>query len=398
MRFHPLLFIATTALAAPWSGDIIQPNTPVGGNTGTAFSLVAEEGIILKTLRFWRDEEDTGRPFIRGLEVTFTDEKKGAAGKPTKTPKEFTFEPDEVITQMSMWGNGIGTKTGRIYFKTSKGREYLAGRDEPEAHQTEFPMDVGSGILVGFSGQSGEDIDHVAPVFLKTLKKERRLEELKLEEFDLTKEGLKLESLDEGEFQFPADGGKEHKATFGDTVEKTVSLGFESSLAETFSLGITIGGGVPEIVSAEFSAGWEITDTKTEKQEFSKKEGLTWNLEVELKGPEDACKCTASVFMGTLDLAYTAVLVIDTVEGGKFRIPTSGRMKQVSASKVVTSCKLLSSGEPLQSVKSLPAGDAAVAADLVTDAAALAAAPEAEAAPAKRGLMRFPRRWLQIGA
>ncbi|KAK3988392.1 hypothetical protein QBC44DRAFT_243627 [Cladorrhinum sp. PSN332] len=392
------LLLASTALAAPWSGDLLQPNTPVGGNTGSPFSLVAEEGAMIKTLRFWRDSSDDGRPFIRGVELTFTDNKKASTGKPEKQPKEFAFEPDEVITQMSLWGDGIGTKTGRIYFKTNKGREYLHGRDQPEAHQTEFPMEVGSGILVGFSGQSGEDVDHIAPVFLKQLKKDRRIEDLEFEKFDLATEGLKLETLDEAEFQFPADG-KEHVGEFGRTVIRTVSLSLEDSVAETISAGVTIGGEIPQLASVEFSASWELTQAQTNTQSFTRDEPLTWKLAVPLKTPEDACRCIAQVFMGTLDLSYTGTLVLETVDSGTFKIPTSGRLKKVQASKVVTNCRLLSNGQPAPNVQSLPSDSGNAAAELVQDATVLAAAPAAEpAAAVKRQVLRLPRRGLGFAA
>ncbi|KAK4169629.1 hypothetical protein QBC43DRAFT_329224 [Cladorrhinum sp. PSN259] len=397
MRFAAsILFLVSTALAAPWDSKVLQDNTPVGGDTGSPFSIVAEQGAMVKTLRIWRESE--GRQFIRGIDLTFTDNKKASTGKQEKQPKEFTFEADEVITQMSLWGDGIGTKTGRIFFKTNKGREFLHGRDQPEAQQTEFVMEVGSGILIGFSGKSGEDVDHMAPVFLKTLKKERRIEDLKFETFDLATEGLELESVNEGEFRFE---GAPNQPKFLGSVERTVSTSFEDSTAAAVSFGFTVSGEIPQLVSVELSAEWEFTKTTTVTKSVEEKITRSWELAVDLKGPEDSCSCTASIFKGTLDLSYTGTLVIETLDSGAFRIPTSGRMKRVQASKIVTSCKKLANpAEAASNVASLPVGTEGVAADLVGGSAAIdvAATPADSEAAVKRDVPKVPRRGLAITA
>jgi hypothetical protein len=162
-----------------------------------------------------------------------------------------------------------------------------------------------------------------------------------------------------------------------------------------------VSGEIPQLVSVELSAGWEFTKTTTVTKSVEEKVTRSWELAVDLKGPEDSCSCTASIFKGTLDLSYTGTLVIETLDSGAFRIPTSGRMKRVQASKIVTSCKKLANlAEAASNVASLPVGTEGVAADLVGGSAAIdvAATPAASEAAVKRDVPKVPRRGLAITA
>ena len=86
-------------------------------------------------------------------------------GKPSGPYKEYKFTPGELITSMSLWGNGAGTRLGAIKFRTDKGGDFFAKMTSWGLKQ-EYPIDV-SGACVGVIGRSGDDIDNMGFIFVK---------------------------------------------------------------------------------------------------------------------------------------------------------------------------------------------------------------------------------------
>lgn len=82
--------------------------------------------------------------------------------------RNIVFAPGEKCTELVLWGNGDGRRTCRIKIVTDKGQTLDWGKDT--TGQTAYPSNLGSGILVGFMGRYGADIDCMAPLFLKDVK------------------------------------------------------------------------------------------------------------------------------------------------------------------------------------------------------------------------------------
>ena len=89
-------------------------------------------------------------------------------GVPSGPYQEYSFQPGELITAMSLWGNGAGNRLGAIKFKTNKGNEFFPKMTREELKQ-EYPTDIGSGICIGIEVQEGEAIDSMGFVFVKPL-------------------------------------------------------------------------------------------------------------------------------------------------------------------------------------------------------------------------------------
>lgn len=81
--------------------------------------------------------------------------------------REISFH-NEIITHLSLWGNGVGTRCGRIWLKTNT-REFDACATHKSPSQ-EYKKDVGSGVMVGIYGRHGMDIDSLGFIFLKRCK------------------------------------------------------------------------------------------------------------------------------------------------------------------------------------------------------------------------------------
>jgi hypothetical protein len=91
----------------------------------------------------------------------------------------------DTITQVRTWGNGRGQFLGRIEIKTAKGGHFDVGKDT--SGQDTFETNVGSGIMLGAFGTSGDLMDSLGFYFLKS-----KIDKISMEDivFDETPEML----------------------------------------------------------------------------------------------------------------------------------------------------------------------------------------------------------------
>lgn len=134
-------------------------------NGGLPYSLLRLDRRVEKVEGWW-GASDVGN-LLRKLQVTYEGGGSASAGliggAPPYDYKSYTFNlaGNEVITKCS---KRVGMRTDQLYFKTDKGREFLVGG--PLGNYAQIP-DLGNGILLGFEGRAGWDINQIAPVFAK---------------------------------------------------------------------------------------------------------------------------------------------------------------------------------------------------------------------------------------
>ncbi|KAK0701141.1 hypothetical protein B0T21DRAFT_300749 [Apiosordaria backusii] len=329
-----MLLFTTTALAKVWDRDIWKIGRRIGGGGGSEFEMVAETGATVQKIRVFRKASSTGKQSLRGIRVTFSDGATQSAGVLEGESKDYDFQQGEVITDMILWGDGEAKRTGRILFHTSTGGEFDHGQDT--TGQGNFVMDIGSGMLIGFVGRAGKDIDKLAPVFIKTLAKNPILENVRLEPFDVN-EGLELQTLDEVEEHW---NGAAFTFNFEGKTTREVSTTWTTEVTMGLTAGMSLTAGVPGIGSAEMSVSWSVGLSSSQEMSVSRAEELTWAITHLVSGPHDAVRCSAQVWRGELSVGWEGVLVLDT--GVRiYRLPTRGNLKRLDVSKIIKSCEKL---------------------------------------------------------
>lgn len=247
---------------------------------------------------------------LQSLQVTYNDntvsERVGAA---RESYKEITLAPGERITSASLWGNGIGTRTGRIRFETDKGHTFDAGKDT--SGQTEYPMDVGSGILVGFAGRAGHEIDCLSFIFLRLIESV----EITNVRYDTPpNDTIRPTSLTNETKYSNLEGREPVSWQFASKVERTEVSSFTSETTLTFGMGIKVTAGVPEIAAVEMETHWEIGVTQSTTASSSTTASLEWGLSGTLQpGQEVLCQATAQY--GNADIKYWATVTLRFVDG-----------------------------------------------------------------------------------
>lgn len=143
------------------SDDLYCKANVVRGDGGHPFTeCKADKGILIKKLGIWFD-----RYAFQGLQVTYADDTQSAIhGRSKDTYKEVGFIPGGPVTKSSTWGDGNGTRAGRVLFETKCGR-FEEGKNVDG--QTEWPTVTGSGVLAGICGRADAEIDAFALIFIR---------------------------------------------------------------------------------------------------------------------------------------------------------------------------------------------------------------------------------------
>ncbi|GMG10693.1 unnamed protein product [Aspergillus oryzae] len=142
--------------AAPPPGVI--KNTPVGGEGGTPFEEF--KYVPVRVVETWSGEVED-ETVVRGLRWTWDDGSQSQLyGAEKGDHQVLVVPPGGKVKESSV---SSGKRVDSIVIVTKDGKKFKAGGDGGEEHK----QDVGDGVLVGFDGASGLDVDRVGLIFLK---------------------------------------------------------------------------------------------------------------------------------------------------------------------------------------------------------------------------------------
>ena len=147
--------------------ECFTDNKASGGSGGTGFTFVKEQtGAVMKKIEVWQEEWR-----IKGVKVWMTDGSSHLAGRTIGRHTLFKLSPDEIITKLNIQPSGKTTnhgtfRLGAISLQTNKGRNWGVYSDGLK-DDTQYWVDVGSGLCCGIFGQSGHEVDRLGLAMLK---------------------------------------------------------------------------------------------------------------------------------------------------------------------------------------------------------------------------------------
>ncbi|KAL0936193.1 uncharacterized protein CTRU02_208408 [Colletotrichum truncatum] len=321
------------------ASEFWQDNKSVGGNGGGDFSIVGEAGAFVKRVRIhdgtmkW-GESGYRRGCLHGIEIEFTDGKKATAGDTSSdTFRECILEigTDEKISAMSLWGMGDGKwdRTSEITFHTNKNAKFTAGGKAPD--ESEWKMDVASGLLLGFRGRCGTNIDSLQPVFLKRVVKQY-IDQVSYPELELSNTGfLQAQYVDRARAQWEGGSGL---CKVSGTGSKTITQTWNNKVSVVTGIELTFKAGIPLIAEGGITTSLEIGYEQDWGRSTTETKDIKWEFEKEMEGPDDDFEIVAYFKTGTQDLAYKGKYNVVTDDDKKFTFDTSGTLKQVLLSLV----------------------------------------------------------------
>ena len=301
----------------------IVSNILIGGRGGsTKFDEYRfQTGIMLQRVGVWHNSS-----CLRGLRFTWTDGTSQMYGSTAGQWNEIIFAPGELCRELVLWGNGIGTRTGRIKIVTGK-QTFEWGKNV--SGQDAYPMNVGSGLLVGFKGACGADIDRLSPLFLKLMSS--LTSNVKYSSFPdggITPEQLDVQTFD-------ARNRGTYHWEFSGTKTRVVSNTWSQSSNFAFGMSMKIKAGIPEVASIETGAEWSMSNTSTHSTTETQERELKWAVDGDLKKGQ-AIKCTALCQEGKAHLYYTSNVTVTFKDEKHFTFTEKGSLDSVS----VSDCKV----------------------------------------------------------
>lgn len=305
--------------------NVFAPLRAIGGNGGNGFALYGgTNGALLHRIGVWAESWQ-----IKAIRVWLTNGNTQTFGNPNGSYKEYTFEPGERMTRLSLWGNGRGTRTGWIEFSTSTGGSFSHGMTEWKRRQ-EYPIDIGSGICCGVFGRAGSDIDNMGFVFLRPIKSSLLTNvsypTLGFEQASITPKVLESTT-------FENDSSTEQTVAFTDEEEVETSSSWSVTAGLEYSYTSKIEAGIPEVATVGAESTWKVSVSGTYSHSTRKLDRKTWNIPV-VCPPHSKVKAVASIRQGTLSLPYTGTIEVTLDTGAKFTYPVQGIYEGVSYSSV----------------------------------------------------------------
>jgi len=213
------------------------------------------------------------------------------------------------VSQLKTWGNGKGQYLGRVYLRTKKGAELDVGKDTDG--QDTFETKVNSGILLGAFGGSGDKIDRLGFLFLKSSIDKITLEDVVFketpEELNKRMEGLETVIVDYADHT-NANSNSTEIFTFTKSETKAASKKFSQSATHTFgwSNAIELSGKILDLgASSTTTLKYDYSHTSSEESSEDHSVALTYTVATNL-APGQRVFCRATAMSGTYKGEYTA--------------------------------------------------------------------------------------------
>ncbi|CAN0121314.1 unnamed protein product [Lampetra fluviatilis] len=301
-----------------------------GGQGGTSFSLDGRKnGATLEKIWVW-----VGGWQIKCVKAWLTDGRSAQYGNTSGSHKEFVFQPGELFSSLSLWGNGAGLRMGAFKFRTSKGRELFVKMTD-WGLKTEYPVDIRSGICLGIQGKGGSDIDCMGFLFINSVKCS---ELINVTYPTLHKQLPKVQMEEIKSLSYKNTGSvpQTYEMETSKTVTKTSSWSISNKLEATVS--ISVSAGIPDVVDVEsgfsFTVGTESTHAVENSE--SKTELLSFDVTV------PAGKTTAidvNIGRAEIDLPYKGTMRMSLLNGATYHIPMEGVYKGLAYTKATAEIK-----------------------------------------------------------
>ncbi|XP_051573511.1 aerolysin-like protein [Myxocyprinus asiaticus] len=295
--------------------------TIIGGHGGGQFSFTGQDvGASLERIWVW-----VGGSQVKAVRVWLTNGRNETFGKPSGNYKEYTFQPGEYFTSLSLWGNGAGTRLGAIRFKTNRNGTFFVNMTSWPL-KTEYPIDVGSGFCLGVVGRSGSDIDSMGFLFVNKVQSVV-LTNVKYPNIKQMIPQVITEELKSVTYKNGTSVSQKQKVETSKKVTKTTSWSVTENITHTFS--VEVKAGIPEI--AEISTGYSFTIAKenTFRQEQTDERMETLSSEIDVP-PGKKVDVDITIGRSSFDMPYTGTVKITCKNGSVLQFETRGQYKGIT--------------------------------------------------------------------
>lgn len=301
----------------------------IGGKGGTSFSdKKYSKGIVVSGIEAW-----AGKWQLRGIRITFSDGSVITRGKREGEycgSLKLDYLSGETVTELSIWGNGAGTRCGAFRIRTSKKQKFFPKMTK-WGLKTEYKMNAGGGVILGVIGGEGSDIDRLGFLMLDKV----NTSVLTQFEYDLNKV-----SLPEKKYAYDITIPNSSN-TDSDKGSVTKEVARERGGEWFIKAGGKIGkeykvkGGVPEVAEGEITTKWEVSAETGYTRKWTDNDKET--VSIPLIAPAlTKTRIVYSYFQGKLDgCPFVATMKYYLMGGGIWDCAVTGFYDGVDTTRVV---------------------------------------------------------------
>ncbi|MFW2350392.1 jacalin-like lectin [Qipengyuania sp.] len=313
----------------------------IGGGGGTAFSFYGgSDGAMIEKIGVW-----IGGWQIKAVKVWLTNGRVEQFGNGSGPYQEFAFEKGELITSMSLWGNGAGTRLGAIKFKTNRNREFFAKMNKWGLKQ-EYPIDVGSGLCVGVMGRAGSDVDSMGFVFVKPIRESVMLN-MNYPTIGLETPNVRPDSIASTTYENELDEPQEY--TFEASKKLTRKEAWSITAGMEFALSYKVTAGIPIVAQTETGFSFKVSVSGTYGQENTEEKTETWKFPIKVPA-KTTVDATMTIGRADISLPYNAQVKVVTTDGSELVFDVNGSYDGITYTKVhvkVTDVNAAAGAKPL---------------------------------------------------
>ncbi|KAF1997078.1 hypothetical protein P154DRAFT_565573 [Amniculicola lignicola CBS 123094] len=323
-----------------WDGPFAGLSQTGGGGGGEFCDTKWKEGVVVTGFEAWANSKN-----VRAFQLYYSDGSNSRLYGKIDGDKHARIDWDpavDSISQIRTWGNGRAESLGRVQIRTKAGKELDVGKDTNG--QDTFETEIGTGIMMGAFGGSGDYIDRLGFSMLRGKIDKISIDDVVFDEdpeaLNARMEGLKTVTLDY------ADHTNDHPEanetfSFGKTETRTASKKFSSTASHTFgwSNAIELSGKILDLgASSTTTLKYEYSKATTEESTTETSVTLTYTVATALK-PGQRVFCRATAMYGEYDGDYASTVNIWLEDGFTFGFKSGGNMKQIQWSDASSVCQ-----------------------------------------------------------
>ncbi|CAL8296162.1 unnamed protein product [Boreogadus saida] len=296
----------------------------IGGKGGGSFIFTGRDnGATLKKIGV-----AVGDSYITAVRAELTDGRVHTFGH-GQGFSDFTFKPNEIITELILWGNGAGTRLGGIKFSTSSGNMFFEHMAQPL--KTEHHIDVGSGVCLGLKVRSGTDIDSMGFIFINDIQSSV-LTDLTYPSLATYTPQVNKEYIKSHFYHNGTATDQEQKSTYSRSLTKSTTWSTAFKIESSVSLSVTAR--IPDVF--ETSSGFGMTlgvekTSSTTKEETKKIESEEVNVTVPAG---KTVSVEFSIGRAVIDLPFSATVKITCLNGSELEFKSTGNYNGVAFTAV----------------------------------------------------------------
>lgn len=289
----------------PWA-----PVSHTGGLKGAPFCATKfKEGVVITGVEVWANTKS-----VRAIQFYYSDGTNSRQWGVVDGDRKgkLTWDPaTDGISQIKTWGNGRGQFLGRVQIRTRSGKELDVGKDT--SGQDTFETNVGSGIMLGAFGASGDVIDRLGFLFLRSKVEKLTIDDIQFkdtpEDLNKRRQGIEMMTIDYADHQNTHPNATQN-FKFERSTDKTVSKKYSNSGTETFGFAqaFEISGKILDLGgSSTTTLSYQYSSSRTEEVGKDSKVTLSYSVITELK-PGQRVYCRATAMRGTYRGTYSSTV------------------------------------------------------------------------------------------